>query len=78
MAANDPDVRKRVAAAGGTARQANGDPAELLAARRAAAAAVNSPAALARRIVKAWKSGKMTDDERAEVREILADLVAGS
>lgn len=70
MAANDAGVRKTVASAGGRARQANGDPAELLATRRAAAAAVNSPAALARRLVRAWAAG-LEEEERAEVLGIL-------
>jgi hypothetical protein len=49
-----------------------GDPDELRQRRRAAAAAVNSPAALARRIVKAWPGLGRT--ERAEIRAILEAL----
>lgn len=70
MASSDKAVRTAVARAGGLARMAKGDPAELLATRRAAAAAINNPAALARRIVKAWPGLSRT--ERAEVRAILA------
>lgn len=72
MAANDPHVRVDVARLGGLARVANADPAELTQARRAGAAAVNSPAALARRIVKAWP--ELDRAGRAEVRAILAAI----
>lgn len=72
MASYDKDVRTAAARAGGLARIAKGDPAELLATRRAAAAAINHPAALARRIVKAWPT--LSRAERAEVRAILAAI----
>jgi hypothetical protein len=52
---------------------AEADPVELLATRRAAAAAVNSPAALARRLVKAWPG--LSNETQAE--EVLTILTAG-
>lgn len=75
MPANDPDVRKAIAAKMGRASMA-GDPEELRQRRQAAAAAVNSPAALARRIIKAWPG--LGRAERAEVRAILAELAPAS
>lgn len=72
MAASDPRVRKTVASSGGRARMAAADPDELRRTRQAAAAAVNSPAALARRIVKAWP--ELGRAEKSEVREILAAI----
>lgn len=67
-----PETRKAVTSAGGRRR------AEALSASQRAtiaaqgARAVNSPAGLARRIVKAWPV--LSEDERAEVRAILAQL----
>ena len=57
---------------GGRRRWAIDDPEAALVARRKAAAAVNSPAALARRLAKRWP--EMSDDERTEVRLILASM----
>lgn len=76
MAAKDPAQRTRSAAVAGRARVAQADPAEITAARRAGAAAVNSPAALARRIVRKWP--ELSRAERAEVRAILASLIPRS
>lgn len=70
MAAKDPAKRAQIAATAGRARVANGDPADVARVARAGAAAVNSPAGLARRIVKAWPA--MSRAERAEVDGILA------
>lgn len=73
MAAHDPEKRRAVAAAGGHARKAKADPATLTAGGRAGAAAVNSPAGLARRIAKRWEDTPR--EERAEVRAILRPLL---
>jgi hypothetical protein len=58
---------------GGKQRWTDGDPEEVAATRRRAAATTNSPASLARRLVKAWPA--LTRAERAEVRAILAPLM---
>lgn len=73
MAANDPDVRTEVARRAGSARWVGVDPDEARAARQAAAAATNAPAALARRIVKAWPG--LRKAERVEVLHILAAIL---
>jgi len=73
MAAHDPEKRREVAASGARARNATADPVEAFAARGAGGKAANSPASLARRIVKKWP--EMTRAERAEVRAILAEIV---
>lgn len=62
-----------MAAAGGRARVQNGDPADVTRVARAGAAAISSPAGLARRIVKKWPD--MTRAERAEVWAILEPLM---
>lgn len=67
------DERKAASARGGKKRWTEGDPAEVAATRRSAAAATNAPANLARRIVKAWP--ELSRTERAEVRAILAPLM---
>lgn len=74
MAAKDPHVRRISATAAGRARVAQADPAAMTAARRAGAAKANSPTSLARRLVKAWPD--ISAEVRAEVRDILAPLVA--
>lgn len=74
MAANDASVRKETAALGAAARWAKASPEQAAQARRAGAAAVNSPAGLARRIAKAWPT--LPASERAEVRSILSELNA--
>lgn len=48
------------------------DPAEALATRQRAAAAVNGPVGLARRLAKQWPD--LGEDERAEVRAVLVLL----
>jgi hypothetical protein len=68
MSAED---RARVTALGGRARGPLAADTQA-AISRAGAAAVNSPAGLARRIVKAWPG--LSEQERAEVRGILAEL----
>jgi hypothetical protein len=73
MAANDPGVRKAVAAAGGRARAAKASPQALAAAGRAGAAGLHAPATLARRIVKAWPG--LSQTERNEIRRILAAIL---
>jgi hypothetical protein len=73
MAAREPGVRSAAARIGGLARVAKADPDEMRRTRQAAAAAVNSPTALARRIVKAWPG--LSRKERTEVREILAAVM---
>lgn len=61
---------RRLAPAGGRARAAAMSAEERAKMTRAGAAAINSPAGLARRIIKAWPS--LSDEQRAEVDEILA------
>jgi hypothetical protein len=67
-----PEDRQAVTSAGGRARVEALTPDERAELGRAGAAAVNSAAGLARRIVKAWP--ELTRAERAEVRAILAPL----
>lgn len=55
---------------GGQKRWADEKPADALAVRRKAAAAVNGPVGLARRLAKAWPDA--SDDERREVVAVLA------
>lgn len=64
-------ARREAQSEGARNRWSETDPAEALAARQRAAAAVNSPAGLARRIAKRWPD--LDNDERAEVRAILAE-----
>lgn len=63
------DTRKAVTSAGGRGRAAAMTAQERAASARQAGRAGHSPAALARRIVKAWPD--LTDTERAEVLGIL-------
>jgi len=65
----DPDTRRRVTAAGGHGRAASLTEEERTASASTAARAAHRPAALARRIAKAWRETDRA--ERAEVREIL-------
>lgn len=69
----DPETRQRVTSAGGHARAEALSPERRSEIGRSAAAAINSPAALARRIIKAWPS--LSRAERAEVRGILAPIM---
>lgn len=69
----DPATRQRVTSAGGQGRAAALTPEQRAAIASAGAAASRSPAALARRIVKAWPD--LSRAERAEVREILAPIM---
>jgi hypothetical protein len=69
----DPATRARVTAAGGRKRAASLTETERAAVARAGAAAVNSPAGLARRIVSAWP--ELSPLERTEVRRILAAVL---
>lgn len=71
----DRETRQAVTAAGGRGRAAALSPDERAAIAAAGARAVNSPAGLARRIVKAWPG--LSADERAEVRAILAEVLRG-
>jgi hypothetical protein len=66
----------RHGAAGGNARAAKLAPDRRATIARSGAAAVNSPAALARRIVRAWPL--LTRAERTEVRAILAAVAPRS
>lgn len=75
MAANDPDVRKAVAAAGGRARAAKATPEALAATGRAGAAGLHDPATKARQIVKAWPG--LSQAKRNEIRRILAAVLDG-
>lgn len=68
-----PDVRARVTSAGGHGRAVALTAEQRTEGARAAANAAHAPATLARRIVKAWP--KLNRTERAEVREILAELL---
>jgi hypothetical protein len=67
----DTATRLRVTRAGAAARNAAMTPVERSEAARRAVAHVNSPAGLARRIVKAWRGLSRT--ERDEVRAILRE-----
>lgn len=69
----DRATRQAVTSAGGRARAAAMSADERAAVAAAGARAVNSPAGLARRIVKAWPS--LSASERAEVRAILKDVM---
>lgn len=68
----DGETRERVARAGGQASAAAMTAERRADRARTAAAAAHQPAALARRIVKAWP--ELDKDERAEVISILALL----
>jgi len=63
-------ARRAAQSEGGQTSWANREPDDALAARRKAAAAVNGPAGLARRIAKPWPD--LGEAEQAEVRAILA------
>lgn len=65
----DKDTRARVTSAGGHGRARALTPDQRTASASSAARAAHSPAALARRIVKAWPD--LSPAERAEVRAIL-------
>ena len=65
------DTRTRVAAAGGRARGSSMTDAERTMLGRAGAAAIHSPAGLARRLVGKWKTASET--QRAEVLAILEE-----
>lgn len=69
----DSDTRARVTAAGGRARAEALTPEARAASASKAARAAHSPAALARRIVKAWPD--LSRAERAEVRDILRSVI---
>lgn len=72
----DAETRQAVTSAGGHARAAALTAEERADIARQGAARTNSPAALARRVVKAWPA--LSRVERAEVREILAGIMRGS
>lgn len=61
---------RQLASIGGRARAASMTAEDRTKMTRAGAAAINSPAGLARRIVKAWPG--LTLEQRAKVDEILA------
>jgi len=67
----DPDTRRRVTAAGGHGRAASLTAQERAASASTAAKAAHSPAALARRVARAWP--ELSRAERAEVRAILRE-----
>ena len=69
----DPETRQAVTSLGGHARAAALTADERAAIARVGARATNAPAALARRIVKAWPT--LSRSERAEVRAILAPVL---
>lgn len=72
----DGATRARVTRTGGQARAAALSPDERAASASAAGRAGHAPAALARRIVKAWPA--LAADERAEVRAILLEVTAAA
>ncbi len=74
MAAHDPERRREIAASGGRAR-ADRDHDMLSAAGRAGAAKAHTPEALARRLVKKWRTGELSRAELAAVRTILAEMM---
>jgi hypothetical protein len=74
MTTVDAETRQAVAAAGGRGRAEALTAAQRSEIARAGARAANSPAGRARSIVKAWAA--LTRAERAEIREILAPLMA--
>lgn len=67
-----PETRKAVTSAGGRGRAEALSASERAAIASQGARAANSPVGLARRIVKAWPG--LNEEERVEVREILARL----
>jgi hypothetical protein len=69
----DRETRQAVTAAGGRGRAAALTPDERAAIAAAGARAVNSPAGLARRIVKAWPG--LSAEEQDEVRTILTPVI---